>query len=113
MTFVQRLTRDDVVPEVTRPDPAKVLSGDPVHTTWNVETRGNIHAGLWHTTVGAWRCVYTEWEYVNILEGYSVLTDEEGGTVHLRAGDSWVIRPGFNGIWSAIEPTLKEYVAVV
>jgi uncharacterized cupin superfamily protein len=113
MTLTLRVTREDVVPEVTRPDAAKVLSGDPVHTTWNLETRGNIYAGMWHTTVGEWRCDYTEWEYVYIHEGHSVLTDEAGVQVHLRAGDSWVIRPGFKGIWAALEPTLKDYVVVV
>ena len=112
MTNLQRLTREGVEAQVTRPDPAKVLSGDPVHTTWNVEERGAIFAGLWHSTVGAWRCAYTEWEYVHILEGHSVLTDQAGVVVDLRAGDSWVIRPGFAGSWAVLEPTLKEYVIV-
>ena len=74
-----KLTRDQVTPEVTRPDPAKVVAGDPVHTTWNMEVRGNLFAGMWHATVGEWRISYTEWEYVHILEGYSVLTDEADG----------------------------------
>jgi uncharacterized cupin superfamily protein len=110
---VIRLVRDGVEPEVSRPDAAKVVSGDPVHTTWNVEERGNIWSGLWHTTVGAWRVDYAEWEYVHIHEGHSVLTDEAGVAVHLRAGDSWLIRPGFKGTWTALEPTLKDYVIVV
>ena len=105
-----KLTRDQVTPEVTRPDPAKVVAGDPVHTTWNMEVRGNLFAGMWHATVGEWRISYTEWEYVHILEGYSVLTDEAGVATHLRAGDSYLIRPGFNGTWRVVEPTLKDYV---
>ena len=28
-----------VDPEVSRPDPEKLLSGDPVHTAWNLEER--------------------------------------------------------------------------
>ena len=108
-----KLTRDGVTPEITRPDPAKVISGDPVHTTWNVEARGPLYAGLWHGTVGEWACSYTEWEYVHILEGHSVLTDEAGVAVVLRAGDSWVIRPGFKGTWRVVEDTLKDYVILM
>ena len=108
-----KLTRDGVTPEITRPDPAKVISGDPVHTTWNVEARGPLYAGLWHGTVGEWTCSYTEWEYVHILEGHSVLTDEAGVAVVLRAGDSWVIRPGFKGTWRVVEDTLKDYVILM
>jgi uncharacterized cupin superfamily protein len=110
MTHLQRLTRDGIPPEVSRPDPAKVLAGDPVHTTWNMEERGTLYAGLWHSTVGTWACDYSEWEYVHILEGLSVLTDQDGQSTTLKAGDSFVIRPGFRGTWAVVEPTLKDYV---
>ena len=110
MNLLQRLTRDGVTPEVSRPDPAKVVAGDPVHTTWSVEERGALYAGLWQSTVGTWRCEYSEWEYVHILEGISILTDEAGMATTLRAGDSYVIRPGFRGTWEVVEPTLKDYV---
>ena len=105
-----KLTRDQVPAEVSRPDPSTVVAGDPVHTTWNAETRGNLFAGMWHATIGEWRFFYTEWEYVHIHEGHSVLTDETGAETHLRAGDSYVIRPGFRGTWRVVEPTLKDYV---
>ena len=110
MTHLLHMTRDGTDPAVSRPDPATVLSGDPVHTTWNLETRGGLYAGLWHSTVGEWRCSYSEWEYVHILEGVSVLTQTDGTQTTLRAGDSYVIRPGFVGTWRVIEPTLKDYV---
>jgi uncharacterized cupin superfamily protein len=28
----------------------------------------------------------------------------------VRAGDSFVIRPGFRGTWEVLETTLKDYV---
>ena len=110
MTHLLRVTRDGATSETSRPDPAKVLAGDPVHTTWNLEKRGGLFAGLWHSTVGEWACAYAEWEYVHILEGVSVLTDADGTAATLRAGDSYVIRPGFAGTWRVVEPTLKDYV---
>lgn len=110
MSLLQRLGRNAVAGEVTRPDPAKLVSGDPVHTTWNVEDRGGLYCGLWQSTPGAWRVSYAEWEYVHILAGHSVLTDVAGMATHLRAGDSYIIRPGFAGVWEVIETTLKDYV---
>ena len=104
------LTRDGIAPEISRPDPSRLLAGDPVHTTWNVEERGTLFAGLWQSTPGKWRIAYDEWEYIRILEGHSVLTDADGRETHLRAGDAWVIRPGFTGTWEVLETTLKDYV---
>lgn len=83
--------------ETSRPDSAKIIAGDPVHTTWNVEERGNIFAGIWHSTPGKWRVSYAEWEYFRLLEGVSVITDADGHATTLRAGDAFIIRPGFVG----------------
>lgn len=110
MTQVQRVTRDGCKPQVERPDPAKVIAGDPVHTTWNLEEAEGLYCGLWQSTPGKWRVSYSEWEYVHILEGHSILTGDDGTVTHLRAGDSWIIRPGFTGTWEAVETTLKDYV---
>ena len=104
------LNRQGITPEISRPDPSRLVAGDPVHTTWNVEERGALFAGLWQSTPGKWRIAYDEWEYIRILEGHSVLTDADGRETHLRAGDAWVIRPGFTGTWEVLETTLKDYV---
>ena len=122
-----KLDTTGLTPEVTRPDPALVLSGDPVHTTWTLDERplaaaagatphgaqkGMLYAGLWHTTVGEWRVVYEEWEYIRILEGLSVLVNENGEETPLPAGTSFVIQPGFKGSWRCVVPTLKDFVIV-
>ncbi len=49
----------------------------------------------------------------HILEGHSVVTEEGGAPVHLRAGDSFIMRPGFKGTWEVIETTRKDYVIKV
>ena len=106
------VTRANITPEISRPDPEKVISGDPVHTTWSVEDRSPIFAGLWHSTSGKWRVSYDEWEYFRLLEGVSVVTDANGQSTTLRAGDAFVIRPGFAGTWEVLDATLKDYVIV-
>ena len=97
-------------PETDRPDPEKVIAGDPVFTTWNLEERDGLWCGIWEATPGHWQVSYDEWEYCHILAGHSVLTDAEGTEYHLRTGDSFIIRPGFSGTWRVIETTRKEYV---
>ena len=83
-------------------------------TTWNVEEApGGIYAGIWQSTPGKWKIVYDEWEYFHVLEGHSVVTEEGGSAVHLKAGDSHILRPGFKGTWEVIETTRKDYVIKV
>jgi uncharacterized protein len=110
MPHLFRLTREGTQPEVSRPAPEKRVSGDPVHTTWNVEDRDGLYCGLWQSTPGSWRVSYSEWEYVHILAGVSVLHEDGQPPVTLQAGDSFVIRPGFEGVWEVVETTLKDYV---
>ncbi|MDF1607107.1 cupin domain-containing protein [Hoeflea sp. YIM 152468] len=96
--------------EVSRPDAEKVLAGDPVHTAWNLEERDGLYCGIWQSTPGKWRICYDEWEYCHILEGVSVVTEDGGESVTVKAGDSFILRPGFKGSWEVVETTRKEYV---
>lgn len=108
--LLARVTKDDVTPEVSRPDPALVIAGDPVHSTWNLEERDGLYCGVWQSTPGKWRVSYSEWEYVYIHSGHSILTDAQGQATHLMTGDSFIIRSGFAGTWEVVETTLKDYV---
>lgn len=110
--LLQILSTDGITPEVTRPDPSRVMEGDPVHTTWAIQDGPGIYTGLWQSTPGLWRVSYAEWEYCRFRAGVSVLTDEAGRETTLRAGDSFVIRPGFKGTWRVVETTLKDYVII-
>ena len=104
------VTKDAVTPETDRPAPEKLIAGDPVFTTWNIEERDGLYAGIWQATPGKWRISYDEWEYFRMIAGVSVITSDDGTAVTLRAGDSYVIRPGFSGTWDVVETTIKDYV---
>lgn len=108
-----RLTPDAVAPEAGAPDPGRIVAGAPQFRSWEIESHGSTHAGIWEATPGAWRVAYDEWEYCRILSGHSTLTAEDGTVHHLRPGDGFVIRPGFRGVWRVIETTRKEYVIVL
>ena len=100
-----------IEPEEGRPAPDRVVSGRPAFTTWNAEeAEGGLYAGIWEATPGKWRVEYDEWEFCHILSGVSILTEDGGEARTLKAGDSFVIRPGFKGTWEVVETTRKEYV---
>lgn len=102
---------DTVEPELGAPPPDRLISGDPKSRTWNVEERdGGLYAGIWEATPGKWRIEYDEWEFCHILSGVSVISEEGGEARTVKAGDSFVLRPGFRGSWEVLETTRKEYV---
>ena len=92
--------------------PEKLVDGNPEQRAWvdYEDATGEFCAGLWSSGVGAWRIRYTEQEYCRILAGVSVITDEAGLAVTVRAGDEFTIPAGFVGTWRVVEPTLKRFV---
>lgn len=103
---------DKIEPEREAPAPEKVISGDPQFTTWLAETTDNetLFSGVWESTPGAWRISYDEWEFCSILSGRSRLTDKDGVTREIGPGDSFVLQPGFSGVWEVLETTRKLFV---
>ncbi len=97
--------------EISAPARDRLISGDPNFHTWNIEERpGGLFAGVWESTPGKWRVQYDEWEYCRILSGVSIVTEEGGAARRVTAGDSFIIQPGFSGVWEVLETTRKEYV---
>ncbi len=96
--------------EENSPAADRLISGDPRFSTWNLEEAAGLYCGVWQSTPGKWRVSYTEWEYFRILSGVSVLAQDGEDPVTLRAGDSMILRPGFEGTWEVIETTVKDYV---
>jgi uncharacterized cupin superfamily protein len=108
-----RLDPAAALPETSRPAPDRLVAGDPEFTTWTLEARDGLYAGLWRSTPGKWRVVYDEWEYCRLIEGRSVVTGEDGSRVVLGPGDALILRPGFRGTWEVVETTLKDFVVRV
>ena len=97
-------------PEVSRPDTARLIAGDPEHRTWLTDEAPGLWCGVWQSTPGIWRVIYDEWEYFRLTDGHSILTPDGGDPITLRPGDAHVIRPGFTGIWEVVETTTKDFV---
>ncbi|MGV8939195.1 MAG: cupin domain-containing protein [Allorhizobium sp.] len=114
MEFSRSFDPGSVEPEVGAPASDRLISGAPSFRTWSLEEAdGGVYAGIWESTPGKWRIAYDEWEYFHILEGYSIVTEEGGQPIHLKAGDRLILRPGFKGTWEVVETTRKDYVVRV
>lgn len=103
-------SHDRAPDEISRPDAAKVIAGDPVHSTWLIEDRAPLYAGIWHSSPGKWQVSYDEWEYFNVLTGRGILTDADGQATPLDPGTRHIIRPGFSGTFEVIEDLTKDFV---
>ncbi len=102
---------EGVESEVGAPEIGRILSGNPQFRTWNLEeAEGGVYSGIWEATPGKWRIAYDEWEYFSVLSGHSIVTEDGGKPLHLKAGDRMILRPGFKGSWEVIETTRKDYV---
>ena len=77
-------------------DPARLTAGSPMPEQFvrnaYTDTSGRFFAGIWRSSVGAWRVTYTENELC-------VLT----------AGASFVMPAGFSGLWEVLESAQKFY----
>ena len=111
MSGFRKIETEGIEAEAGAPAEGCVISGEPVFATWNVEEAdGGLYAGIWEATPGKWQVEYDEWEFCHILTGVSVITEEGGEPRTVRAGDAFVLRPGFKGTWEVVETTRKEYV---
>jgi uncharacterized cupin superfamily protein len=87
------------------------LEGSPVSTTRNFFESADqrFFAGIWESTRGKWKVNYTEQEFVHMLSGEAILTDEQGKAERFSAGDSFVVPPGFKGTWESLGDVRKLY----
>ncbi len=102
-------------PRASKPMPERLISGDPDFRTWAQDEAkdGKILTGVWEATPGETRSIKGEtFEFCHILEGVVEITPDGGSPVVYKAGDSFVMKPGFVGVWKTIETVRKIYVTV-
>lgn len=97
-------------PDFKPVDADRVVDGAPMTETRLDYARDGTYAGEWAADIGAWRVRYDEWEFCHVLEGACELTPDGGEAQRYKAGDSFVIEPGFAGVWRVVEPMRKRFV---
>jgi uncharacterized cupin superfamily protein len=103
------------IPRESRPTSERLISGDPSFKTWvqDASRDDTVLTGVWEATPGETHSIKgTTFEFCHILAGVVELTEKGGETITYRAGDSFVMKPGFVGVWRTIETVRKIYVTV-
>ncbi|WP_332700523.1 cupin domain-containing protein [Devosia sp.] len=102
-------------PKLATPGPERLISGSPAFRTWAQDSArdGTVNTGVWEATPGETHSIKGEtFEFCHILEGVVELTEAGKQPVIYRAGDSFVMKPGYVGVWKTIETVRKIYVTV-
>lgn len=106
-------TKPEFHPKESLPVPERLISGDPAFKTWaqDASRDGTLLTGVWEATPGETHSIKgTTFEFCHILSG-SIEIEETGGDIHrFGAGDSFVMKPGFVGVWRTLETVRKIYV---
>lgn len=114
VAFQKVVSFSDPGPETQRYHPAleRIQDGNPEQTAQNFFTSadGRFNCGVWTCQPGKWRVVFSESEFVHLLEGVMVVAGDDGSERTFRAGDAFVCPAGFTGTWHVLE-TAKKYYA--
>jgi uncharacterized cupin superfamily protein len=96
-------------------DPSKIISGNPQFRVWALDSSrdGEVRTGIFEGTPGENISIKGEYfEFCQILEGVVELTEDGQQPIIYRKGDSFVMKPGYKGVWRTIEKMRKLYVMV-
>ena len=95
--------------------PDRILDGAPTFRRWELDSArdGQVRTGIFSGSEGSNASIKGEtFEFCHLLEGEIEITETGGETHTYRAGDSFLLKPGFTGVWKTIKPYRKIYVAV-
>jgi uncharacterized cupin superfamily protein len=94
-------------------EPDRLIEGAPIAETRLDYERDGTYVGEWSAEIGAWRVKYDEWEFCHVLEGACEVVADGGAAQRFAAGESFVIEPGFTGVWRVLAPMKKRFVVRV
>ena len=92
-----------------------LISGSPAFKTWLQDTAkdGKVNTGVFEATPGETHSIKGEtFEFCHLVHGVIELTENGKDPVIYRAGDSFVMKPGYVGVWKTIETVRKIFVTV-
>ncbi|SFD95593.1 cupin domain-containing protein [Paracidovorax konjaci] len=96
-----------------RPPADRVIEGDIVCRNWDIDSSkdGAVRAGVWEATPGVNHSIKGEtWEFCLILSGVVEITERGQEPRIFKAGDCFVMKPGYVGTWRTIETVRKVWV---
>ncbi|CAN7540611.1 cupin domain-containing protein [Acidovorax sp. LjRoot194] len=95
------------------PPADRVLEGDIVVRNWDIDSAkdGAVRAGVFESTPGTNRSIKGDtWEFCYILSGEAEITEDGHAPITFRAGDCFIMKPGYTGTWKTLETVRKVWV---
>lgn len=95
-----------------------IISGDARDRTHEVFNRrdldnSKVRVGVWEAKPYKEKLVdYPCNEFMYVIEGSCIITEEDGNCVEFRKGESFFMPSGFSGYWEQHEPMKKYYMIV-
>ena len=112
MSLLQTIdTNPNFTPKQAVPDAERLISGNPAYKTWAQDaSKGEkVLTGIWEATPGEHHSIKgTVYEFCHIISGVIEIDEKDGETKMYRAGDSFVMKPGFVGVWRTIETCARS-----
>ena len=100
-------------PREYRVPPERLIEGDVLCRNWDVDSAkdGKVRAGVFESTPGTNRSIKGEtWEFCLILSGVAEITEDGQAAVIFKAGDCFIMKPGYTGIWRTLETVRKVWI---
>lgn len=116
MSLLVKIETKDLTDGVHKTPPAdRVIEGDPRSVVWNQDFSNSRHvrSGVADLTAGTTRSMKgTDCEVIHVVEGVVELTEDGGESQTFRAGDIFVMKPGFVGTWKSLGDVRKAFTLI-
>ncbi|OXY83186.1 cupin domain-containing protein [Oceanimonas doudoroffii] len=101
-------------PGITSSTPEDILlsgNGDTLASIPFKSSDATVISGIWMSEPFSKKKSHPdEMEFCYLIEGKVKLTDKNGNSSEFSAGESFVVEPGFDGIWESVIPVRKYFV---
>ncbi|WP_313464181.1 cupin domain-containing protein [Pseudomonas nitroreducens] len=110
---VVSFVRSEIEPTIETVNNPDLLSGEYEQKTWMhyEDAEREFYSGVWEAE--SFREVITTTEnneFCHIISGVVRLTDGDGKSQDYKAGDSFIIPAGFEGVWENVGTVKKLFV---
>lgn len=108
---IQRI--DSATPSEEIPVKPGVYIGQKIIFTDEHADDASVRVGVWEAGESKTKLTdYPFTEYVLMISGYLVITNDDGTTMEFREGDTFVMPKGWTGIWEVREHMKKQMVQI-
>ena len=104
---------DSATPSEELPVKPGVYIGQKITFTDEHPEGATVRIGVWEAGISKTKLIdYPFTEYVLMISGHLVITNDDGSVMEFREGDTFVMPKGWTGIWDVRERMKKQMVQI-